>query len=112
MNPDEDTLLRQMVEVIVREVDPETIILFGSRARGEARPDSDVDLLVIEKEPFSPLRSRRMEAARLYRRLAGFGVAKDLLLYSRDEVSQLAGSLNHVVARAMREGRLLYEQRT
>lgn len=111
MNPDEDTLLQQMVEVIVREVDPETIILFGSRARGEARPDSDVDLLVIEKEPFSAQRSRRMEAARLYRRLAGFGVAKDLLLYSREEVGQLAGSLNHVVARAIREGRLLYEQR-
>lgn len=111
MGTNEDALLRRMVEVIVREVDPETIILFGSRARGDAQPGSDVDLLVIEKEPFSPQRSRRMEAARLYRQLAGFGVAKDLLLYSRDEVSQLAGSLNHVVGRAMREGRLLYEQR-
>jgi predicted nucleotidyltransferase len=54
MPPDEDVLLRQMVEVIIRDVDPETIILFGSRARGEARPDSDVDLLVVEKEPFTP----------------------------------------------------------
>lgn len=71
-----------------------------------------MDLLVIEKDPFSAQRSRRMVAARLYGRLAGFGVAKDLLLYSWEEVSQLAGSLNHVVARAMREGKLLYEQRT
>lgn len=38
-----------------------------------------------------------MEAARLYRRLAGFGVAKDLLLYNW-EVSKLAGSINHVAA--------------
>ena len=47
-------LLRQMVETIVREAAPEVIILFGSRARGDARPDSDVDLLVVETEPFSP----------------------------------------------------------
>lgn len=45
-------VLQEMVNVIIAEVDPEQIILFGSRARGEARPDSDVDLLVIEREPF------------------------------------------------------------
>ncbi|MCX7111014.1 MAG: nucleotidyltransferase domain-containing protein [Proteobacteria bacterium] len=33
--------------------------MFGSRARGDARPDSDVDLLIIESEPFSVQRSRR-----------------------------------------------------
>jgi predicted nucleotidyltransferase len=54
----EESLLRQMVEVIVREISPEAIVLFGSRARGNARADSDVDLLVIEKEPFSLQRSR------------------------------------------------------
>ena len=62
----DETLLQKMVETIVREVSPETIILFGSRARGDARSDSDIDLLVVEKEPFSPQRSRRKEAARLY----------------------------------------------
>ncbi|WP_295445609.1 nucleotidyltransferase domain-containing protein [uncultured Thiodictyon sp.] len=41
MSEDETALLQQIVETIVRAVDPETIILFGSRARGEARPDSD-----------------------------------------------------------------------
>lgn len=34
----DDKVLQQMVDIIVREVDPETIILFGSRARGDARP--------------------------------------------------------------------------
>ena len=67
----EEILLHQMVETIVREVAPEAIILFGSRARGDARPDSDVDLLVVETEPFSPQRSRRKEAARLYMALRG-----------------------------------------
>ena len=46
-------ILERMVEAIVREVDPEEIWLFGSRARGQAREHSDVDLLVIEREPFA-----------------------------------------------------------
>ena len=110
MNVDEDNLLGRMVEVIVREVDPDAVILFGSRARGDAEPDSDVDLLVIDKGDFSMQRSRRLVAGWLYRKLAGFGVAKDLVLYSRDEVDRFAGSPNHLVAHALREGRWLYER--
>lgn len=104
----EEVLLRQMVETIVSEVAPETIILFGSRARGDARPDSDVDLLIVETEPFSPQRSRRKEAARLYMALRGMAVSKDILLYSRDEFERWKNSLNHVVGRAHREGRVLH----
>ena len=105
---DEAALLQRMVDTIVREVDPETIILFGSRARGDARPDSDIDLLVVEHEPFSRERSRIAEANRLYMALRNLPVSKDLLLYSRDELEQWKGSLNHVVGRAYREGRVLY----
>lgn len=104
----EETLLHQLVETIVREVAPETIILFGSRARGDARPDSDVDLLVVEREPFSPQRSRRKEAARLYMALRGLPVSKDILLYSQDEFDHWKNSLNHVAGRAHREGRVLH----
>ena len=104
----DETLLHQMVETIVREVAPETIILFGSRARGDARPDSDVDLLVVETEPFSPQRSRRKEAARLYMALRGLAVSKDIFLYSREEFEHWKNSLNHVVGRAHREGRVLH----
>jgi uncharacterized protein len=110
MMHDEDELLRLMVEVIVREADPEKIILFGSRARGDAKPDSDVDLLVVESEPFSPQRSRRQEAVRLYSALRNLPVSKDLLIYSRDEFDKWKTSLNHVVGRAFREGRVLHER--
>lgn len=106
-----EALLDQMVEKIVEEVDPEQIILFGSRARGDARAGSDVDLVVVESEPFGEERSKRLEAARLYRTLAGFSVSKDILVYSRDEVDYWRDSLNHVLARALREGRVLYERR-
>ena len=49
-----DTLIGQMVQAIVDEVDPEQVILFGSRVRGDERHDSDVDLVVVEAEPFGP----------------------------------------------------------
>lgn len=104
----EEVLLQQMVQTIIKEVSPETIILFGSRARGDARADSDVDLLVVETEPFSPQRSRRKEAARLYMALRGMAVSKDILLYSRDEFERWKNSLNHIVGRAHREGRVLH----
>jgi len=106
-----DALLEQMVEKIVAEVDPEQIILFGSRARGDARAGSDVDLVVVESEPFGQERSKRLEAARLYRTLSGFLVSKYILEYSRDEVDYWRDSFNHVLARALREGRVLYERR-
>lgn len=104
----EAEVLRQMVDIIVREADPEAIILFGSRARGDAGADSDVDLLIIEREPFGPGRSRIQEAARLYQALGDMPVSKDLLVYSRKEFQRWKEALNHVVANAVREGRLLY----
>lgn len=102
--------IRRMVESIVREVDPEYVYLFGSYARGEARTDSDVDLLVVERTPFEGGRSRRQEMARLWRLLAGFGVPKDILVYSTEEVERWRESRSHVVGRAIQEGRLLHER--
>jgi predicted nucleotidyltransferase len=104
----EAEVLRRMIDILVREADPEAIILFGSRARGDARPDSDVDLLIIEREPFGPGRSRIQEAARLYHALRHLPASKDLLVYSRDEFQRWKEALNHVVANATREGRVLY----
>ena len=110
MTPVDDTLLARMVQVIVDEVDPEQVILFGSRARGDADADSDVDLIVIESTPFGEGRDRGAEETRLWRVLAKFHVPKDILIYSRDEVDYWHDSLNHVLARALREGRVLYER--
>ena len=106
----DDAVLQRMVAAIVDEVDPEQVILFGSRARGDAGMHSDVDLIVVEAAPFGEGRSRDAEETRLWRALARFHVPKDLLVYSRDEVEYWRNSLNHVLARALREGRVLYER--
>ena len=103
-------LLRAMIEEIVRAVQPLRVILFGSYARGEARPDSDLDLIVEEEQPFGPGRSRADEAGRLAQVLARFFVPKDILVFSRDEVSRRKGSRNHVIGHALREGRVIYER--
>ena len=111
MIPVTDGLLGEMVQAIVDEVDPEQVILFGSRARGDEREHSDVDLIVVEAEPFGPERSRHKELVRLYQALAGFRVPADVLVYSHEDVDYWRDSLNHVLARALREGKVLYERR-
>lgn len=101
-------LIDRMVQAIVDQVDPEQVILFGSRGRGDHRNDSDVDLIVVEAEPFGPERSRHREMVRLYHALARFPVAADVLVYSHEDVDYWRDSLNHVLARALREGQVLY----
>ena len=110
MIPVTDGLLGEMVRAIVDEVDPEQVILFGSRARGDEREHSDVDLIVVEAEPFGPERSRHKELVRLYHALAGFRVPADVLVYSHEDIGYWRDSLNHVLARALREGKVLYER--
>ena len=111
LNPVTDGLIEAIVQTIVQNADPDQIILFGSRARGDARPSSDLDLIVIESEPFEGERSRIDEMARLSKAIAKFLVPADILVYSRDDVEYWRDSLNHVLARALREGRILYERR-
>jgi len=108
MQPISETMIQELVATIVREVNPEAVILFGSQARGDARPDSDVDVLIIDPEPFTPRHSRRQETARLYLALRKLGVAKDLLLYSRAEFERFRNSTHHIIGRAQREGRVVY----
>ncbi len=110
MQHEENRLIREMVDTIIREADPDTVILFGSRARGDARLDSDVDLLIVEAEPFSPQRSRRQEATHLYLALRKLAIPKDLLVYSRDEFERYKNSPNHIVGRVQREGKVLHER--
>ncbi|MDE0124565.1 MAG: nucleotidyltransferase domain-containing protein [Bryobacterales bacterium] len=110
MEPVTEELLGRMVRLIVNEVDPEKVILFGSRGRGDATPESDVDLVVIEAGAFDETRSRLREEARLYKVLAGVRVRKDILVYSAEDVDYWRDSLNYVLARALREGRVLYER--
>jgi len=103
-----DEVIAKMVERIVAEVQPEQVYLFGSRAKGESRENSDVDILVVECEDFGPNRSRLREIQRISRALSSFRIPADILLYSAGEYAKWKGSINHIVGHCEREGRLLY----
>ncbi|MDP8228832.1 MAG: nucleotidyltransferase domain-containing protein [Candidatus Electryoneaceae bacterium] len=105
-----ETQLSEIVEIIVRTVTPEYIILFGSGARGDYNAHSDVDILIVESEPLDPKWSRRKESAKLRRALREFSVPLDILVHTKAEVDEWQDSLNHVLGRAIREGKMLYER--
>src|SRR3989441_10250283 len=101
-----EPLLEQIVARIVEQAQPEKVILFGSRARGDARSSSDFDILVI-KESDEP-RSRR--DVPLYRALAGLWADVDIMVYTPEEVWEWSAVPQAFVTTAVREGRILYER--
>ena len=105
-----EQLIEAMVQAIVEEVGPRRIYLFGSCARGSRTADSDVDLLIVEDRAFGPGRNRWSELQRIRKAVKRFRIPKDILVYSRDEFERWEDSINHVIAHAVREGKLLYER--
>jgi uncharacterized protein len=98
--------IREIVQRIVTTADPLKVILFGSRARGDSRPDSDFDFLVIR--PSSEPRHRR--AAPIYTALADIPVEVEVMVYTPLEVLEWAEVPEAFVTTAVREGQLLYER--
>lgn len=102
--------INTIVQRIADIAHPEKIILFGSRASETARKDSDVDLLIVEREPFGKNRSRLEEMHRLEKAIGSIPLSTDLLVYSRDEFERYSKSINHIVAHAVQEGIVIYER--
>ena len=98
-------LLDDLVERVVEAVHPRRIILFGSGARGDLGPNSDLDLLIVMTDGTH----RRQTEGRLYRELSGLGVAKDLVVVTESDVRQFADEPSLVISPALKEGRELYQ---
>ena len=98
-------LISTMRERIVRAFQPVQIILFGSHARGEAHPQSDVDLLVV----FSELADKRKTAVNIRRALADLPVAKDILVTTPQELARQRDWVGTALRSAQREGEILYK---
>ena len=99
--------LNDITERIVRRFEPEKIIIFGSYARGDAREDSDIDLLVVAETDL-PARER-FPAIRSV--LGDFPAAFDVFWKTPDEYRRLRNVVNHVVYFAEKYGRIVYERR-
>jgi predicted nucleotidyltransferase len=59
------TEIQEIADAIVRSVNLEKVFLLGSEARGDARPDSDLDLLIVAQAPYDPHRSRLEELRKI-----------------------------------------------
>ncbi len=103
MTLSEEALIEEAGRRLTAAAPDADVILFGSRARGESRPDSDLDLLVIEPD-FS---RRGEEYGRLRKELRGLEVAIDLVIYRKREAEQWAGVPGSFLNRALGEGRVL-----
>ncbi len=109
MKPTAEALQDQVLADIVRRLteayDPLAIYLFGSKARGEAGPDSDYDLMVVMPDDAPP---ELLKSRLAYERLWETGCAADVLVWTReafDSRTHLKASLPGTI---LREGRLLY----
>lgn len=103
--PSVPAVVTRAVQILSREMKPRRIVLFGSTARGEAGPESDIDLLVV----MDGFESRFAEMNRASRLLAPLRTPVDVLVYSQEEVEQWAGVVNHIINEAMSEGRVVYD---
>ncbi len=98
-------VLDEMVRRLVAEFQPEQIILFGSRAWGEADEDSDVDLLVIVSESDERPTKR---AVRAHRCLGGLEVPTDILVKTRPEAERFRHVRSSLEHKIFEEGKVLY----
>jgi predicted nucleotidyltransferase len=96
-----DTAVNKLAEA----AHPEQIIFFGTHARGDAREDPDVDLLVVVCDLPQP----RREMARLRRELAPLGIPVDVLVVSKDQFDKWSEAPSTTLYWAKREGKVLYD---
>lgn len=101
-----DPRLARAAELLQEAADPVRIIVFGSHARGDARTDSDIDLLVVMK----PGVDRVAEMVRLNRVLSPLRLPVDLLVVGEDVFRYWSDTPGNVYSAALLEGRVLYEQ--
>jgi len=107
MNIIRDEMLQVIIKRIVEVANPERIIMFGSSARGEMNPNSDVDLLVIKDGDFNYYRL----LDDIYMNLFGVGIGVDVILTTPKQVEKYKDISYLVIAPAVREGKEVYHVR-
>ena len=106
-----DTRALAVGQAVLRETGAEDVILFGSRARGDYREDSDIDLLLIHPGPLCSdpkgddlLYQFKRNAESRAKGIYGMPLSVQLVWYTGEEFQQMRRSLNHVTAIASEEG--------
>ena len=103
----EERALSALVGRLVEAFDPDAIYLFGSRARGDATPHSDFDLMMIT----SPEEDEEVDLAAAYAPVQGLGIACEIIPCSRAAFEREKRARTGVCRTVAEEGRLVYERR-
>jgi uncharacterized protein len=99
-----DEQLDEVVRRIVDAAHPVRIVLFGSTARGDAGPSSDVDVMVVV-----PDGTHRLDTAQyVYRKLHGLKVDVDVVIATESDLAKYRDSPGLIYRDAVRDGRTLY----
>lgn len=101
-----DQIVKSMTDNIINNFSPDKIVVFGSWARNDYNEHSDVDFLVIM--PYSG--SKRDAQVAVRRVLKGFGVPKDVIVATKQEIEQRQNLSGYIYGAALREGRVVYER--
>ena len=97
-------LIDEVVATIVAHVHPDRIVLFGSHVRGDAGPDSDLDLMIEMESPLRPI-DRAVAIGRLFpQRRWPF----DVVVYTPAEVERDRGRVGTLLSMIEADGRALY----
>jgi predicted nucleotidyltransferase len=104
LKAEHDGVLEEIASRIISAFAPRRILLYGSRATGKARPDSDYDLLIVWRDE-NPPASR---TATVRRALLGMAKSLDIEVVTPSEYERFRTRRVHIVAIAEREGKLLY----
>ncbi len=99
-----DSQIESVVTRLVQTANPKRILVFGSYGRGDARDDSDLDLLVIEDF----VEDRAAEMVRLRRALRPLRIPVDVLVHSSADVDRWGDQPGSALYWALREGRVVY----
>jgi len=102
---DVELVVERAVEILAREINPRKIVLFGSAARGDWGPDSDIDLLVV----LDRFDSRVDEMNRASRLLAPLRVPTDVLVCSVNKVRDWGHVVNHIINEVFLDGTVVYD---
>lgn len=101
----DDETIGEIVRRILTACRPDRVILFGSAATGQMTRDSDIDLLVVERE----VGNIREEALRIRKALAELPFPFDVIVMSRDRFDETRDVIGGIAWPAARYGRSIYE---
>jgi uncharacterized protein len=99
--------LPEIVNRITQRFNPLRIILFGSRARGETRQDSDYDILVV----LPRVKDKRQAAILIGNSLSDLPVSKDIVVTTPAEIATRGNLIGDILRPALREGKVIYERK-